>query len=108
MTGPGIDHTVPFDALDLATVDEFARWLDGVAASTAADVVLDFGLVEFVLAVGVQALVDFDRMLLAEGRRLRIRGASRLAERVFEICGVADRWLMAAPADTGEATAMPA
>jgi anti-anti-sigma factor len=90
---------VPFEALDLATVDDFRRWIhDRIAADAPggarAAVILDLGDVEFVMAAGVQALVDLDAELTGVGRTLAVAGAAPIVARVLDICGCAERWIV--------------
>ena len=89
---------VPFDALDLATVHEFRRWLgerlDCATHGAPAAVVLDLSDVEYLMAAGVQALVDLDAELRDAGRTLAVANAAPIVVRVLEICGVAERWLV--------------
>ncbi len=85
---------VPFEAIDPASVDEFAVWLTTAVAAGAGDVVLDLADVEIVLAVGVQVLFDLDRDLLASGRSLRLLRPARVVRRVLELCAVPERWLV--------------
>ena len=85
---------MPFDALDLCTATEFVRWVlarvDDVPPEV--DVVLDLAGVEFVMAAGVQALLDLDVALEERGLSLRVAGAAPIVARVLDICGVAARW----------------
>jgi anti-anti-sigma factor len=90
---------VPFEALDLATVDDFLRWVHDRIATLAhggarTSVVLDLGDVEFVMAAGVQALVELDAELTGVGRTLAVTGAQPIVARVLVICGCADRWIV--------------
>jgi anti-anti-sigma factor len=90
--------TVPFEAIDLANVDEFTRWARDRIATDAPDdgaVVLDLGEVEFVMAAGVQALLDLDAQLADAGRTLAVVEAAPIVVRVLTICGCADRWIVA-------------
>jgi anti-anti-sigma factor len=88
---------VPFAALDLGTVDEFRRWVreqlrdDASAGST---VLLDLGDVEFVMAAGIQALLDLEAELADRSRTLGVVGAAPIVVRVLDICGVAERWIL--------------
>jgi anti-anti-sigma factor len=84
---------VPFDALDLATVDAFVRWASGQVDATDGDMVLDLADVEFVMAAGVQALVDLDARLRCDGRTLAVTDAAPIVVRVLRICGLADGWI---------------
>jgi anti-anti-sigma factor len=88
---------VRFDALDLATVEEFARWARAQSACGPADdprgLVLDLGEVEFVMAAGVRALLDLEAELGARDRTLAVMNAAPIVERVFGICGVR-RWIV--------------
>jgi anti-anti-sigma factor len=90
---------VPFDALDLATVDPFLRWAkDEIAcpsAEAAGQIVLDLELVEFVMAAGVQALLELEDELCSTARTLAVANPAPIVARVLEICSVADRWIMA-------------
>lgn len=84
---------VPFGVLDLATVDEFLRWARSrIRSGTRADVVLDLSEVEFLMAAGVQALLDLDADLACEGRTLAVVGAAPIVVRVLDICGYGARW----------------
>jgi anti-anti-sigma factor len=86
---------VPFDALDLSTVDEFTDWyrtLLSSGATGAGDIVLDFAGVGLVAAAGVRMLCDLEAELLARGGRLAITGAVPIVVRVLQICDVAERW----------------
>ena len=90
---------VPFGALDLATVDDFTRWVHdriraGAPDEASAAVILDLGDVEFLMAAGVQALVDLDAELAAVGRTLAVAEAAQIVVRVLDICGYADRWIV--------------
>lgn len=91
-TAPGAVR-VPFEAIDPASVDEFAAWLTAVIDGGTGDVLLDLRDVDIVLAVGVQTLFDLDRDLLRSGRSLRIVRPSRVVRRVLELCDVPERWL---------------
>jgi len=89
--------TVPFEAIDLASVDDFARWVrEHIAADppVRGAVVLDFGDVEFVMAAGVQALLDLEALLAETGRTLAVVEAAPIVVRVLAICGCADRWVV--------------
>jgi anti-anti-sigma factor len=86
---------VPFDALDLCTATEFVAWVlarvdDDVPPEV--DVVLDLDGVEFVMAAGVQALLDLEAALGERGLSLRVARAAPIVARVLDICGVATRW----------------
>jgi anti-anti-sigma factor len=89
---------VPFDALDLATVDEFARWVREQLACVPADeprgVVLDLAEVEFVMAAGIRALLDIEAELCERQRTLGVINVAPIVTRVFEICGVDRRWVV--------------
>jgi len=88
---------VPFEALDLGAAPEFLRW---VLARIDADappevhVVLDLDDVEFVMAAGVQALLDLETVLAERGQTLRVAGAAPIVARVLDICDVATRWIV--------------
>ena len=89
--------TVPFEAIDVASVDDFARWVrEHIAADppVRGAVVLDFGDVEFVMAAGVQALLDLEALLAETGRTLAVVEAAPIVVRVLAICGCADRWVV--------------
>ena len=49
--------------------------------------VLDLGDVEFVMAAGVQALLDLEAELADAGRTLAVVGAAPIVVRVLDICG---------------------
>jgi len=86
---------VPFDALDLGTVSDFLHWaLARVDADAPADVdvELDLDEVEFVMAAGVQALLELESVLEERGQSLRVAGAAPIVVRVLDICGVGARW----------------
>jgi anti-anti-sigma factor len=88
---------VPFAVLDLATVEEFRRWVSArVPAEDGVGVLLDLGEVDLVMAAGVQAMVDVDTALEAQGRTLGVVDAAPIVRRVLEICGFAQRWLESA------------
>lgn len=71
-----IVHVQPPSEVDLATVDAFASRLE-IAIAQAPDVlVVDFTHVEFVGAVGVELLRDFQEALAQQGGRLRIAHAN--------------------------------
>jgi anti-anti-sigma regulatory factor len=96
MAPQGLRVEVPFDALDLSTVAEFAQWCRETlvpAPASAGRVVLDFEGVELVTAAGVQALCDLDAELGGRGLRLGIAAAAPVVVRVLEICDLADRWV---------------
>jgi anti-anti-sigma factor len=100
---------VPFEALDLATVDDFRRWIHDRIAIDASEnahaaVVLDLGDVEFVMAAGVQALVELDAELTGVGRTLVVAGAAPIVARVLDICGCAERWIAPSPAGVSSST----
>ena len=85
---------VPFAVLDLATVDEFRRWVSArIPADDGVDVLFDLGDVDLLMAAGVQAILDVETGLVAEGRTLGVVGAAPIVRRVLEICGLAERWL---------------
>jgi anti-anti-sigma factor len=89
---------VPFGALDLATVDEFLDWArDRIRAGSGVGVgvVFDLGDVEFLMAAGVQALVDLEVELARSGRTLSVVGAAPIVVRVLDICGYSSRWIVA-------------
>ena len=50
--------------------------------------------VEYLMAAGVQALVDLYAELRDAGRTLAVANAAPIVVRVLEICGVAERWLV--------------
>jgi anti-anti-sigma factor len=83
---------VPFEVLDLATADEFARWADEQVEATDGALVLDLGDVEFVMAAGVQALLDLDGRLETSGRTLAVTGSAPIVVRVLTICDLGERW----------------
>ena len=89
---------VPFETLDLATVDEFAQWVRDRTACVPIDgprtVVLDLADVEFVMAAGIQALLDLEAELCERERTLGVINAAPIVIRVFEICGTAQRWVV--------------
>ncbi len=89
--------TVPFAALDLATVEDFTRWVRDQAACGPTDdrrrLVLDLGEVEFVMAAGVRALLDLEAELGDGERMLGVINAAPIVTRVFAICGV-ERWVV--------------
>ena len=89
--------TVPFDALDLATVEDFTRWARDQTACGPVDdrreLVLDLGEVEFVMAAGVQALLDLEAELGERERTLGVINAAPIVTRVFAICDV-ERWVV--------------
>jgi anti-anti-sigma factor len=88
---------VPYTALDLATVDDFRRWVsERTPAAAGVGVVLDLADVELVMAAGVQALLDVDTELAAGGRTLGVVEASPVVRRVLDICGFAECWLVRA------------
>lgn len=91
--------TVPFEAIDLATVGTFRRWVGerlatGVPNGARTSVVLDLGAVEFVMAAGVQAMDELDAELAETGRTLAVVSAAPIVTRVLAICGCADRWIV--------------
>jgi anti-anti-sigma factor len=63
-----------------------------VEAPTEVDVVLDLADVEFVMAAGVQALLDLEAVLGERGQSLRVADSAPIVARVLDICGVAARW----------------
>jgi len=86
---------VPFDALDFGAASEFLRWVLArvhTEAPPELDVVLDLEDVEFVMAAGVQALLDLEGVLGERGQSLRVVGSAPIVARVLDICGVAARW----------------
>jgi anti-anti-sigma factor len=88
---------VPFDTLDLSTVDDFARWsrvwMPTSATSAGAAVVLDLRDVELVMAAGVSALLELEAELARRGLALRLVEATPIVGRVFDICDVSQRWV---------------
>jgi len=85
---------VPFGALDLATVAEFLGWArERIRSGSGVGVVFDLSDVEFLMAAGVQALVDLDSELARSGRALSVVGAAPIVVRVLDICGYSDRWI---------------
>jgi anti-anti-sigma factor len=95
----GVRCRVPFGALDMASVDDFRRWVHdriatGVADGARAAFILDLGEVEFVMAAGVQALVELEDELTLVGRTLAVTGAAPIVARVLDICGFADNWIL--------------
>jgi len=95
----GVRCSVPFAALDLASVDDFRCWVydriaTGEPEAARAAFILDLGEVEFVMAAGVQALVELDAELNRVGRTLAVTGAAPIVARVLDICGCADRLIL--------------
>ena len=88
---------VPFDCLDLATVDEFGRWwkaqMSQCSPPAGATVVLDLGGVELVMAAGVRALLELEADLADRGVALRLGAPAPIVARVLRTCDVADRWV---------------
>ena len=85
----------PFDALDLGSASQFRRWVLArihTEAPPEYDVVLDLDDVEFVMAAGVQALLDLEAELAERGQSLHVAGSAPIVARVLDICGVAARW----------------
>lgn len=84
---------VPFDVLDLATVDPFRSWIAARVVARDADVVLDLSEVELLMAAGVHELLALETELAAHGRALSVANARPIVCRVLRICEV-DGWLV--------------
>jgi anti-anti-sigma factor len=85
---------VPFTVLDIGTVTEFRAWVETVAPSRAATVLLDLSDVELVTAAGVSALLAVE-LELPSGSQLRIVNEPPIVRRVLAICDLDERWLVA-------------
>lgn len=90
LDAPAVD--VPFDVLDIETVDEFRFWAKGIAATSPAALVLDLAGVALVTAAGISALLDVEREL-RPGVPLVIVNAVPIVRRVLAICELDTRWL---------------
>ena len=89
---------VPFDALDLATAEPFVRWAKDELACTSVGrrrrvSCSTSSAVEFVMAAGVQAMLDLEDELRRTRRTLAVANVAPIVVRVLEICDVADRWM---------------
>ena len=74
--------------LDLATVPIFEQALARADARACGVVALDLSEVSFIDVAGARAIVSARDSLAAEGRAMRIVGASAVACRVFELTGL--------------------
>jgi anti-anti-sigma factor len=73
--------------LDLATVPAFEQALGRADARECGVVALDLSEVSFIDVAGARAVVSARDRFAAEGRALRIVGASAAACRIFELTG---------------------
>jgi anti-anti-sigma factor len=86
------DDTVVFltGELDLATAPELTGVLGPLIARGPQELTLDFSGLSFIDSSGIAALVDSQRRLNEQRRRLSIQRAQHGAVRVFEIAGLVD------------------
>jgi len=74
--------------VDFATVPVLQDVLDRVIADHAGPVVVDLAETRFIDTASVRALARASRELEQQGRRLSIRGPSRMAIRILELFGL--------------------
>lgn len=80
--------------IDLATAPEVDEHLQAVERSSR-DVVVDLTEVDFLDAAALRVLIASHRRLQAVGRRLAVRNASGIPQRVLGLAGLADMLEMA-------------
>ena len=75
---------------DAANAAELSHELDRVMSSDEADLVLDLSEVQFMGASTVGVIAHTREVLDRQHRHLSVQRPSRCAQRVLEICGLAD------------------
>jgi anti-sigma B factor antagonist len=75
---------------DIATVSVLAEMLTNMASLDDADLVVDLSEVSFIDAATLSVLIRGRNVLQGRSRNLTLRAPSRCAQRVLEMCGVAD------------------
>jgi anti-sigma B factor antagonist len=75
---------------DLSTVDALSETLARTFALDDADVVLDLSGVQFIGAATIEVIVRANDVLDLRSRALTLRSPSESAQRVVDLCGLAD------------------
>lgn len=86
---------------DMFTVDALT---DAIAQATAVgdgDLVVDLGDVEFMSVATVRVLLHAQLVLQRQARTIVLRSPPACAQRVLDLCGVADLFELSAAADEG-------
>ena len=78
----------PVGDLDMASAEEFdARLADAAREHPDGILIVDLGGLEFMDSAGLRVLLTAARSSSKDGGRLRLRGARRSVQRVFEVSG---------------------
>jgi anti-anti-sigma factor len=75
--------------IDIETIGRFDRALTAAVLEATGDLNVDLSNVGFMGSVGINALIEHRRLAAQRGVRFRIVGASRRAEYVLELMGLA-------------------
>ena len=78
--------------LDLATVPDLERVLDGLAGSEHGRLLIDLDEVEFMDSTGLAAIVRAQRSANSNGHRMTLRRGSLQVQRLLELTDMLDRF----------------
>lgn len=87
----GVYVVAPYGELDLATAPDLQRAMDRAEASDAREIVLDLSHLSFLDSTGLRLVIHADARSRSDGNRLRLLRGSESVQRLFVLCGLADR-----------------
>jgi anti-anti-sigma factor len=80
-----------YGEMDLVNVEQVHRALARAEATSAAEIVVDLGGLQFMDSTGVHLLIEAHARSRLDGNRLSLLGGSPAVQRVIDVCGLADR-----------------